>query len=497
METPHPLRILWSGRWWLLAAMVVAAVAAYQLSSLMPERYKAEALAQVLPRSQAAGLALSTDELLQVTNFYSELARTSPVERRAERTADAPRGTFRDAIDVEARPDLLVLAFSASADDATTAERRANAYARAFAGFVADQQSEERQETLRAPQERVTELQEQLSALPAGDPQAGLLTAELQALQTRLADEALAPSDSVRVIQPALAPRDPDAPKPLRNAILAAIAALVLAGAALLARTVLGDRYGSIEEAALDLRLPVLGEVPKDELDAVPAVEAFRKLRTRVTHALPPSDRHAVLITSPEEATGKSHVVTGLARSLGSDGASVVAIDADLRRPVLHDRLGVPRTPGLADTLDSRDRLSLADVMHPVPLPPAARDRGGELVAVPAGRPLPDSAEALSGPRMGQLVDTLLERFDIVVLDSPPVLALADAAVVSRQAGGVLLVVDLKRSHRRAMRRAVQALRSLDAPLLGLVHNRAKLQDGSYGYYAAEPVERERSRLAT
>jgi capsular exopolysaccharide synthesis family protein len=301
----------------------------------------------------------------------------------------------------------------------------------------------------------------------------------------------------VRVIQPALAPRDPDAPKPLRNAILAAIAALVLAGAALLARTVLGDRYGSIEEAALDLRLPVLGEVPKDELDAVPAVEAFRKLRTRVTHALPPSDRSAVLITSPEEATGKSHVVTGLARSLASDGASVVAIDADLRRPVIHDRLGVPRTPGLADTLDSRDRLSLADVMHPVPLLPAARDRGGELVAVPAGRPLPDSAEALSGPRMGQLVDTLLERFDIAVLDSPPVLALADAAVVSRQAGAVLLVVDLKRSHRRAMRRAVQALRSLDAPLLGLVHNRAKLQDGSYGYYAAEPVERERSRLAT
>jgi Mrp family chromosome partitioning ATPase len=98
---------------------------------------------------------------------------------------------------------------------------------------------------------------------------------------------------------------------------------------------------------------------------------------------------------------------------------------------------------------------------------------------------------------MSQLVDTLLERFDIVVLDSPPVLALADAAVISRQAGGVLLVVDLKRSHRRAMRRAVQALRSLDAPLLGLVHNRAKLQDGGYGYYTAAPAERQRSRLAT
>ncbi len=494
MHGQHPLRILWSGRWWLVAAMVAAAVAAYAMSTQMPVRYKGEALAQVIPRAQAAGQSLTTDELLQVTNFYAEFARTSPVERRAERLAETPAGSFRDLVDIEARPDLLVLAFTATAGDAPAAASRANAYAKAFAAYVAEEQTRQRRDALADPQQRVAELQEQLAALPPGDPRAAALTPELQALQTRLADEALAPTDAVRVIQPALVPRDRDAPKPLRNAILAAIAALVLASTALLARHALGDRYASIEEAALDLGLPVLGEVPRAAPDDPRSIEAFRKLRTRLVHSLPSPDRSAILITSPEDGTGKSTTVAGLARALARDGASVVAIDGDLRRPVLHERFDVPRSPGLGDLLV--DALTAADVGIQIPLPGTAGRRGGRLGVIPAGRTLADSTEMMSGDRLEDLVQSLLDEADIVLLDSPPVLAIADAAVLSRRAGSVVLVVDLKRSSRRAIRRAVQALRGVDAPLLGLVQNRAKLEDdrGGYGYHATAPAD-DRERL--
>ena len=505
MENQHPLRLLWSGRWWILLAVLAAAVVAYFVSERLPDRYRAEALTQIVPRAQAAGQPLTTDQLLQATNFYAEVAKTTPVQARAERLVQAPRGSFDNGVDVEARPDLLVLAFSSVAESAPLAARRANAYARAFSAFVGDQQSQVRREALREPQQRVSDLERQLRDLSAGDPREGALTSELQVLQARLADEALTPTDTVRVIQPALTPRSPDEPKPVRNAVLAAIAALVLASSLLLLRAALSDRYESIEEAALDLRLPVLGELPKGKPETSASVEAFRKLRTRLVHALEVNvGGTAVLITSPEDRTGKSHVTTGLALALAADGSGVVAVDADLRRPALHERFGVPAGPGLGEVLDTQDPLPLSATMHMATLADAARERGGELTVVPAGRPMHDSAEALSGPRMSGLIQGLLADADVVLLDSPPVLAIADAAVMSREVGAVLMVVDLKRSRRRAMRRAVQALRGIDAPLLGLVQNRATLHGGGYGYYSvagpndrAERADRDRGRLVT
>jgi Mrp family chromosome partitioning ATPase len=88
---------------------------------------------------------------------------------------------------------------------------------------------------------------------------------------------------------------------------------------------------------------------------------------------------------------------------------------------------------------------------------------------------------------MRQVIERLREGYDAVVLDSPPVLAIVDAVVLSRYADGVLVVIDGRRSRRRTVRRAVQTLRAVEAPILGIVFNRARVHDSEYGYYGATP----------
>jgi len=305
----------------------------------------------------------------------------------------------------------------------------------------------------------------------------------------------------VRVIQTAVPPSEPTSPKPLRNAILAFLTALVLAAAFLLGRRTIVDRYASVEEAALDVRLPALAELPRARAERPAAIEAARKLRAQVKFSLengradangaeaarprhqPPN---VILVTSPESGAGKSYVTAALARALAADGQHVVAVDGDLRRPTLHEALEVPRDSGLGEVLHRGEPDKWALHLKTSALPSSARRRGGVLNVLTAGRPEGDTAEALSSEDMGQLVEALHADYEYVVIDSPPVLAIVDAVVLSRHVDAVLLTVDANRSRRRNVRRAVQTLRAVEAPLLGIVFNRSKISPSEYGYYGQQ-----------
>lgn len=505
MDSKQQLRILWSSRWWLLLLAVLAAATAYLTSASRPEVYRAEALAQVIPAQQVDGISLSTDQLLQATNFYAELARTTPVVTAAQRVGkfDAP---IADNVDVQAQPDLLVLEFTGDAGDPQTAARYANSYARAFASEVAGLEESERRRLLDAPQQRLSEIGDALEEAVAGSSEATALETERQALQARLADVVLSPTDQVRIIQPAIAPDAAASPKPVRDAVLAFIAALIVGCGFALLRHGLTDRYASIEEAALDLRLPILGELPKSPPAEPEALEAFRKLRAQIEFGLsldPRSDEsrarvrpgggdeqhNVLLVTSPEAASGKTYVSSGLSRALAADGRRVVAVDGDLRRPTLHTALGLPQAPGLGELLTSGRADDLDLSMYTVGLPDGARRRGGLLEAVPAGRLAEDTAERLSSGTMTRVVDELVRDYEFVVADSPPVLAIVDAVVLTRYADGVIVVVDARRSRRRNIRQAVETLRAVQAPILGVVFNRTRTRPRDYGYYGSAPAE--------
>jgi capsular exopolysaccharide synthesis family protein len=512
VDSKQQLRILLAASWVLALFALAAGVAAYFSSKTRTPVYSTTALTQILPSSQANGVTLTTDQLLQVTNFYAEVAKTTSIIDAAKAESKFPDA---GSVSVFAQADLLVLQFVGKSDVPKRAAAYANAYAKAFVRSVTAQQEAERTATLGPSQKRVEEIRRRLGAIDGTSGEALSLQSELQSLQARITEELITPPDRARVIQPALAPRNPESPKPLRDGLLAFLVALIAGSAFVLARNAVTDRFGSMEEAALELRLPILGELPKSKSDGLEAVEAFRKLRAQAEFSLSAAGNQAhegstgarprqarehrkvLLVTSPESGAGKSYVTANLARALAADGRQVLALDGDLRRPTLHEQLFVNIEPGVGEALHAGRRDDWELDIQAAPVSQSVTQRGGSLDVLAAGRLAADTAERLSSEPMAQIFESVHEMYDFVVVDSPPVLAIVDAVVLSRYADAVVLVIDPSRSRRRDVRRAVETLRAIDAPILGLVANRTKISSSEYGYYGRLPVQAREAELSS
>jgi polysaccharide biosynthesis transport protein len=495
MERAQQLRILWSYKWWLLLFAIAAAVAAYLISNSRDPVYSASALAQIVSSRQAAGEQLSEDELLSLTNVYVELASTDTVERIAHRDERVGESEdFDSSVSVEPQQRVGVLDFTAETGDAETAADWANAYADAFVVYTERLQGDQRDRALDRIQQRIDEIQTELEerGVGANDPSVAGLTAELEALQAAAAEETAAPGDTVRVIEQAVADDNPISPKPLRDALLVLLGALIIGAIAAYVREALVDRFSSPEEASADLGVPILGEIPKASPD-VPVREAFRRLRTAVVVALESSGsavaaEHGwtVLVTGAEPGSGKSFVSSNLARALAAEGWKVIAIDGDLRRPTLHDQFEVPREPGLGDLLTGSGLEQYPErVAFEVSSSATEAGGRGELRALTAGPYIEDSVERFSSQRMADVVERLKELNDFVVIDSPPALAVVDPVVLARHSDGVIIVIDSRKTKRRDARRAVQTMHAIGTPVLGMVYNRSEAPVGGYYSYDA------------
>jgi capsular exopolysaccharide synthesis family protein len=289
-----------------------------------------------------------------------------------------------------------------------------------------------------------------------------------------------------------VAPTSPGSPRPKLNAALALLISGILGSAVLYAYALLSDHYRSPEEAAADLDMPILAEIPRANRGDEVSIEAFRQLRTSVMLALQNLNPHEkaggapkpgleLLVSAAERGAGKTFVTTNLARSLASAGWRTIVVDGDLRRPTVHSEFGLPLRPGLTDALDSGS-MDMGTIAQHVPMHSAGSKRPAVLQAVVAGTPITDPSERLSSPEMADAVDALAYDNEVLVFDSAPLEAVVDAVVLSRYALGVLFVVDMRRSRRRVARRAVALLRASNALLLGIVINRHS-SGAKYNYY--------------
>jgi capsular exopolysaccharide synthesis family protein len=496
MERAQQLRILWAYKWWLLAFALSAAAVAYLVSNSRDPVYGSEALGQIVSSRQAQGELLSEEELLSLTNVYVKLAGTDTVLALAH-DDPAVRGReeeFDDSVSVEPQQRVGVLSFRAEAGEAGTAAAWANAYAEAFAEYADGLETQQRNRVLDRLQVRIDEITAELAerGVAPDDPSVAGLSSELEALQQRAADETAAPGDTMRVIERAVAESDPISPQPLRDAVLALLAALIIGIAAAYVREAVVDRYRSPEEASADLSLPILGEIPRLTPN-VPVVEAFRRLRTAVMVGLERAEAgvdggRSVLVTGAEPGSGKSFVTVHLARALAAEGWTVTAVDGDLRRPTLHEHFDVARQPGLGDLLAGEGLERHAERLAFV-VAPAEGQSGGELRALTAGPYIEDSVERLSSRRMAAIVESLKAHNDFVVFDSPPALAVVDPVVLARYSDGVIMVIDSRKTKRRDARRAVQTMRAIGTPVLGIVANRSHAPIGGYYSYDVPSVE--------
>ena len=202
------------------------------------------------------------------------------------------------------------------------------------------------------------------------------------------------------------------------------------------------------------------------------AAEQYRQLRTRLAHAETTHALRSVLITSPQKGEGKSITASNLALTMAQElQRHVVLVEADLRKPSLQQLFGLPASPGLADYLSGAAELK--DMMKFLP--------NHNLTVIAAGTSPGNPAELLGSTAMRRLLDQLRTRFDRVILDTPPVLPLADVAVLAPMVDGALLVVRAGVTPKPAIE---NALRGFDSSrLIGIVLNESGLED-DYRYEA-------------
>ncbi len=201
-----------------------------------------------------------------------------------------------------------------------------------------------------------------------------------------------------------------------------------------------------------------------------PYAEPFRNLRLALGLRSTGVSRRAVLITSPGVREGKSTIAANLAL-VASLGQRTLLIDADLRRSVQHEQFGLPRAPGLVELLAAPE-VALDDFVQ----------QAGTLEVLTAGRPVLRAGDLASSKRMEQIIQATLERYELVVLDSPPVLHASDAAgLAAHSCVDVVLVVNGS-TRRRAIRHALRELELVEATVLGVVANRHGRLAPYYGY---------------
>ncbi|QEA17515.1 polysaccharide biosynthesis tyrosine autokinase [Novosphingobium ginsenosidimutans] len=305
-------------------------------------------------------------------------------------------------------------------------------------------------------------------------------------------------SSNVSIIDTAEQPSAPTSPNMFKNMLLALLVGVGLAALTLFVKDQLDDAIRVPEDIEAKLRLPLLGVVPKatgrdpdSEMGdpKSPISEAYNSLRAALLYSTSVGLPQVMLVTSAQSAEGKTTTSFAIAASLARMGRKVALIDADLRRPSIHRRFGLPNNRGLTDLLTSGDPVESAILATPQ-----------ENLFVIASGPIPPSpTELVSSPRMEHLIQELARSHDVVVIDSPPILGLADAPALSALADGVIFVVESERGRRGSLKTALRRLRAMRPILLGAVltkfdptrsGNRYSEYYG-YQYYTYEQSNRE------
>jgi capsular exopolysaccharide synthesis family protein len=202
--------------------------------------------------------------------------------------------------------------------------------------------------------------------------------------------------------------------------------------------------------------------------------EAYRTLRTNLQFAAVGGALQTLVVTTPSPNEGKSTTVANLAVAFAQGGKKVIVVDADLRRPALHELFGVDGTSGLSNTLVD-EALRAAPPLVAVP--------GVEgLRLLPAGAIPPNPAELLGSDELAQVIDRLKSMADMVLFDAPPVLPVTDAAILAKRTDGILLVLQAGKTKREHAARAKDMLEQVGARIVGTALTNAKVDSGVGGY---------------
>lgn len=519
MELREYVGLLRKWLWLVILCIVIAGAATYFISKRTTPIYEASATLRVNqansnPAVNTAYADVLTSERLART--YASLLTARPVlEETARRVGIEPK-SLATAVTVTTVRDTLLLQVKVEGPNPTLIADVANVLPQVFIDKDREQQlgqvsryRDTLQTELDATLADLTRATDELAKATDSTEKTRLEASVAQyrttyssllanAQQARLA-EAQA-TNNIVVAEPAAVPEVPVRPRTLTNTLLAAvIGALLAIGAAFLIEY-LDDTVKTADDVNRVTGLSTLGAIARlketngtRQLIAwlktkAPESEAYRTLRTNIQFSSVDKPVKTLLVTSSSPGEGKSTTAANLAVVLAQTGQKVIVVDTDLRRPVLHKVFGAPNNTGLTTALLG-DPAQVGAHLQPTEI---------ENLSVLTSGPIPPNpSELLGSHRMKALVEALSGLADIVIFDSPPVLAVTDAAVLARQIDGVLLVADAGSTKEHALATATAELDKTGGNVLGVALNRLDARRGYnyyYYYYYTEEETGERKR---
>ncbi|WP_394216118.1 polysaccharide biosynthesis tyrosine autokinase [Brachybacterium vulturis] len=442
MELQHYLNILLERLGFAALAAVVVLGAVLGYTALQTPTYQAtnRVFVQTAIGDSVADLNSAVSFASQRITSYAQLGTTPLVLDPVitEIGMDTTPAALAEQISVTVPPDTLILEITATSEDPTEAAAIANATAASL-------------------QTQVGELES------TGESSAVALT----------------------IVSPATVPTSQTSPNVLRNVAVGILLALLAGVGMALVRDSLDNRIRRPEDIEKTFDRRVIATIPTSrDTASFPLIsstspqsiqaEAYRDLRTNLQFIGLTTDDRSILVTSSMPGEGKSSSAINLAHVLAQSGSRVLLVDADLRRPALAKHLSLEGNAGLTTVLIGES--SIADVAQPL-------DTEG-LDVLTSGPIPPNPSELLGSQRMQTVLADALAAYDFVVVDSPPLFAVTDAAILSQIVGGTIIVArsDLVKKHQ--LGRALEKLEGVDARLLGVILNR--YQRGTQHFYSAQ-----------
>jgi polysaccharide biosynthesis transport protein len=493
------LQILRRRKWWVGSIAVLGLAASLAFSLTAHKQYSATAQLLVQPSLDTSGIGASQLQPVTQTDVETELqlVMSAPVQQAVRKQLGSTPTVAASEVG-----QTNVIAVTADSQAPSRASLIANLYANAFVQYR--QAVEARSLTTAEAQLRsqISSLGQQLSAFGnnTNSPAASALLNQQAVLKEQLAQMQVSgavDTGDVVLVTPAQTPTAPSSPKPDQDALLGLAAGLALGLGAAFLRESLDDRLTSKEATEHAGGAPVLAMTPavtwrrqkKPLVVAVvdptsPAAESYRSLRTSLQFVRQGQPLRSMVVTSPGVNEGKTSTLANLGVVFAQAGESVVLLSCDLRRPRIGDFFGLDEQVGLTSIL--LGQRTLEETL--VPVPGFCR-----LTLLPSGPVPPNPAELLNSAQAQEIFARLRHHFDLVLIDSPPVLPVTDAAVLARQADATLLLAAAGQTRRADLRRAVEKLEQVNAKMLGIVLNKVSRQtERTYGYtYSYKPYRAE------
>ena len=476
-------RSLWRRRYVVLVAVAATLGASLAASFLQTPVYSAtaELLLQARARDRVFDPASGQgSDPARAIRTELKVIEAQPVRNEVRKRLGVAPG-----VTVTAVGDTDVIQIRAESTDPQRAALVANTYADAYVDVRRAASVNDLLEAAQEIQRKIDSLQREIDST-GDDALRDTLVSQQSAFRQQLNQlqvESALKSGGAQLVTEAELPTEPFKPTPVRNGIIALLLGSMLGLAGALVLEYLDDSIHTRDDVnELVPNAPVLAQIPTvDDWNAdrpyvvtltepsSPGAEAYRSLRTSIQFAGLERDIRTIQITSPIASEGKTTTISNLAVTLGDAGQRVIVVDCDFRRPRLHSFFGLSNDRGFTSVLLGHQPLS-ACIQRPANV--------SRVMILPSGPLPPNPSELLSSARTEALLKSLQGEADVVLIDSPPILPVTDAAVLAARVDGTVVIVGPS-STRTQLRSAIETLTRVEAPIIGTVMNGV---DATYGY---------------